>query len=168
MHRPFEKNHCIKRGNDRLPAGKRKFSFFSGLMLALLPKCPFCFMAYSSTFVLCDEAGTFTNTHTRSSSTTLMLSLLFCVMILAGILFNYGGNKTRYALLLALAGSSALLFSVVNGGGLALYYSGVLLIFLGIWLNGSLLFVIEKIRNFFLKASKTASCNFNDLLGKLE
>lgn len=125
-------------------------------------------MAYSSTFVLCDEAGTFTNTHTRSSSTALVLSLLFCVMILAGIVFNYSGNKTKYALLLALTGSSGILFSVVNGGGLALYYSGISFIFLGIWLNGSLLFVVEKARNFFLKVSKTASCNFNDWLGKLE
>lgn len=164
----FEKNHCIKPGKSRLTGSKKKLGLFTGLMLALLPKCPFCFMAYSSTFVLCDEAGTFTNTHTRSSSTALVLSLLFCVMILAGIVFNYSGNKTKYALLLAFAGSSGILFSVVNGGGLALYYSGISFIFLGIWLNGSLLFGVEKARNFFLRASKTASCNFNDWLGKLE
>ncbi|KAA9036526.1 hypothetical protein FW778_18065 [Ginsengibacter hankyongi] len=110
-------------------------------------------MAFSSTFVLCDQAGTFMDTHTHSSLTTLILSALFCGIVLVCMLFNYRDNRTRYALLLAFTGSTCLLYSVALGGGLALYYSGVALIFCGVWLNGSLLFFIGKLRNFFIKKS---------------
>jgi hypothetical protein len=146
-----EKKHCRKLDKYTLPRDKKKISFFAGFMLLLLPKCPFCFMAFSSTFVLCDQAGTFTDTHTHSSSTTFLLSLLFCVITLASIIFNYRGNRTKYALLLALAGSSYILFSIAIGGGLALYYIGVAFIFSGVWLNGSLLFIVGKIRDFLFK-----------------
>ena len=147
----FEKKHCVKFNKYTLPGAKKKFSFFAGLLLALLPKCPFCFMAFSSTFILCDEAGTFTDTHTHSSSTTFLLSALFCGITFVGILFNYRDSRTRYALMLALAGSACILFSVAKGGGLALYYCGVAFIFYGVWLNGSLLFFVGKIRKYFSK-----------------
>ncbi|MDP4264582.1 MAG: hypothetical protein Q8941_18780 [Bacteroidota bacterium] len=132
----------------------------AGLILALLPKCPFCVMAFSSTFVLCGKAGTFTDTHTHSSSTTFLLSALFCGITLAGILFNYRDSRTKYALLLALAGSACILFSVAKGGGLALYYSGVVFIFCGVWLNGSLLFFAGKIRALLTKTSSHKLARF--------
>lgn len=56
--------------------------------------------------------------------------------------------------MLALAGSSCILFSVVKGGGLALYYSGVAFVFCGVWLNGNFLFFVGKIRVFFAKNSR--------------
>lgn len=149
-----EKKHCRKLGKYTLPQDKKKFSFFAGLLLVLLPKCPLCFMAFSSTFVLCDQAGTFTNTYSHSSSTALWLSVLFCIITLVSIIFNYRGSRTEYALLLALAGSLFILFSVVKSGGLALYYSGVSLVFLGVWLNSSLLFIVGKIRNFLFKNNR--------------
>lgn len=147
----FEKKHCVKSDKYNLPHGKKKLGLFAGLLLALLPKCPLCFMAFSSTFVLCDEAGTFTETHTHSSPTVLILSALFCGITLVSMFFNYRDTRTKYALLLVLAGSAFILYSVVAGGGLSLYYSGVVCIFFGVWLNGSLLFFVGKLRNFFIK-----------------
>jgi hypothetical protein len=147
----FEKKHCVKFNKYVAGRAKKKFSFFAGLILALLPKCPFCFMAFSSTFVLCDQAGTFTDTHTHSSSTTFLLSSLFCGITFAGILFNYHDNRTKYALMLALAGSACIVFSVAMGGGLALYYCGVSFILFGVWLNGRFLFFVRKIRKYFFK-----------------
>lgn len=147
----FEKKHCTKFNKYVSPGAKKKFGFFAGILLALLPKCPFCFMAFSSTFILCDQAGTFTDTQAHSSSTTFLLSALFCTITFAGILFNYRDNKTKYALMLAVAGSACILFSIAMGGGLALYYCGVAFIFYGVWLNGSLLFFIRKFRKYFFK-----------------
>lgn len=147
----FEKKHCVKSDKYNLPRCEKKLSFFAGILLALLPKCPLCFMAFSSTFVLCDEAGTFTDTHTHSSPTVLILSTLFCGITLVSMLFNYRDTRTKYALLLVLAGSACILYSVVEGGGLSLYYSGVACIFCGVWLNGSLLFFVRKLRKFFIK-----------------
>lgn len=142
----LEKKHCVKSHRHILPRDKKKFSFFAGVLLALLPKCPLCFMAFSSTFILCDEAGTFTDTHIHSSLTTLILSALFCGITLISILFNYSGSRTKYALLLALAGSASILYSVAAGGGLILYYCGVILIFCSIWMNGGLLSFMKKTR----------------------
>ena len=70
--------------------------------------------------------------------------------------------------MLALAGSACILFSVAMGGGLALYYCGVAFIFYGVWLNGSLLFLLEKSGNIFPKTSGIKSLNFNDQTGKLK
>lgn len=152
-----ESKHCVKYNKYHLPRDKKSISFFTGLLLIVLPKCPFCFIAYSSTFVLCSEAGTFTTTNAHSSSTTFLLSVLFCGITLAGIVFNYRDNRTRYSLLLALTGSACVLFSVAKSGGLALYYSGVLFIFFGVWLNGSLLFLFRKISGFFIRTEKIKS-----------
>jgi len=150
----FEKKHCVSFNKYTLPGAKKKLSFFAGLLLAILPKCPFCFMAFSGTFILCDKAGTFTGTHPYSSSTTFLLSALFCGISFAGILFNYHDNRTKYALMLALAGSAFILFSVAMGGGLALYYWGVAFIFYAVWLNGSLLFFIRRIRLYFSRNAR--------------
>jgi uncharacterized membrane protein len=147
----YKKKQCAKYHKYTLPRTKNKFNFFTGLMLVLLPKCPFCVMAFSSTFVLCGKAGTFTATHTHFSSTTFLLSAFFCAITIVSVLFNYRDSRTKYALLLALAGSSCILFSVAKGGGLALYYFGVLFIFFGVWLNGSLLFFVGKIRALLTK-----------------
>jgi hypothetical protein len=164
----FEKKHCVKFNKYTLPHAKKNFSFFVGFLLALLPKCPFCFIAFSSTFVLCDEAGTFTDTHTHSSTTTILLSTLFCAIALVSLFLNYRDSRIRYALLLVLAGSLIILLSVTKVGGLALYYSGVAFVFCGVWLNGNLLFFAGKIRTFFTKKSINQMLNFNDQSGKLE
>lgn len=141
-----EKKQCTASNEFTFTRTKKKLGFTAGLLLALLPKCPFCVMAFTSTFVLCGEAGTFTTEHTYTSSTTLFLTLFFCGIALLGIVFNYRGNRTKYAMLLALAGSFCILLSVTRGGSLALYYSGVFFVFAGVWLNGSLLFFVTKIR----------------------
>jgi hypothetical protein len=83
-----------------------------------------------------------------------LLSALFCGITLIGIFLNYRDSRTKYALLLALAGSACILFSVTKGGGLTLYYTGVAFIFFGVWLNGSLLFFVRKIRSLLIKNSR--------------
>ncbi len=155
-----EKKQCTAYNEITFTRTKKKLGFIAGLLLALLPKCPFCVMAFSSTFILCGEAGTFTTAHTYTSSTTFFLTLLFCGITLIGIVFNYHGNRTKYALLLALAGSLCILFSVARGGGLTLYYGGVLFVFAGVWLNGNLLFFVAKIRAFFSKDSGNKPVEF--------
>lgn len=157
---PCVNKQCDKYHQYDLPRKKKKFSFAAGLILALLPKCPFCVMAYSGTLVLCGQAGTLTTTHLYSSATTFLLTALFCIITLAGILLNYRDNRTNYALLLAFAGSSCILFSVARGGGLTLYYIGVLSIFCGVWLNGSLFFFARKIRNLLAKYSSNNIVDF--------
>lgn len=134
---------CKKRKIDS--EGKKQFGLLTTILLVLLPKCPFCLMAFSSTFMLCGEAGVIARSAHSSSVTTILITSFFCLLVLLSIILNYRDIRTRYALLLAAAGSFLIMYSVCVGGGLSLYYSGVILVFIGAWLNASLLYIISKI-----------------------
>lgn len=115
------------------------------ILLILLPKCPFCFMAYTSTVVLCGNGMSASSGHTFNLLVTLIIAVVFCCAAVAGILLNFRDKRTWYALLLATAGAFMTVYSVAVAGGLFLYYTGVAIVFAGVWLNGSLLYIAEKI-----------------------
>jgi len=140
--------------NDCKPCKKRKpvtekkkpVGLLTTFLLILVPKCPFCLMAFSSTVILCGEAGGLSEmTNSSSSAATIFITSFFCMSVLLSILLNYRDARTRYALLLAVAGCLLIMNSVCVGGGLPLYYSGIVLVFIGVWLNASLLYIIGKI-----------------------
>ena len=124
---------------------KEQSGFMSGLLLALLPKCPLCFMAFSGTAVLCGNGGMMT-TRTFSSPVMTWLTVICAMVVFFSVLFNYRDVRTKYALVLVLAGAVCMLTCVLAAGGLALYYTGVSLLFLGTWLNASLLYFIGLVR----------------------
>jgi hypothetical protein len=108
----------------------------AGILLALLPKCPFCYMAFSGTLMLCGNgSGMFTRTF--SSLPTQIFSVTFCLLILLFIILNFRDKRTLYAIALAVVGSAMVIYSTTIAGGLMLYYSGVVMIFFSVWLNAS-------------------------------
>lgn len=125
---------------------KKRLGLLTTLLLVILPKCPFCLLAFSSTVILCGKAGGIYKL-THNSSTTILVTSFFCFLVLISILFNYRDARTKYALLLVVTGCLMVMYSVCIGGGLLLYYCGVILLFGGVWLNASLLYVIRKIRS---------------------
>lgn len=120
----------------------------SNLFLILLPKCSFCLLAYTSSILLCTRNETMVATSVHSSPLTIALTSAFCLFILGGILLNRRGTRTRYALMLALIGIGGMLVSVTWGGGTFLYYLSNALVFLGIWINGSFLYIWNHLRQF--------------------
>jgi predicted transporter len=135
---------CKKR--KAVSENKRPVGLLTTIFLVLLPKCPFCLMAFSSTIILCGKAGGASEiTHSPSSATTIFITSFFCVSVLLSIILNYRDVRTRYALFLAGAGCLLIMYSVCVGGGLPFYYSGVVLVFIGVWLNASLLYIIRKV-----------------------
>lgn len=130
---------------------KKHISLVSGILLALVPKCPFCFMAFSSTMFLCGEDGTHISQRTFTSPATLNVTLFFCALTILCIILNYRDNRTVFAIALATVGSALVILSVTSAGGLLLYYFGVLMVFAGVWLNASLLYFIRKIKSSFNK-----------------
>jgi len=124
--------------------GKKPMGLLTTIFLVLLPKCPFCLMAFSSTAILCGKAGGVSDL-THTSATTIFVTSFFCLLVLLSILLNYRDARTKYALLLVTTGCTLVMYSVCIGGGLLLYYSGVTMLFIGVWLNASLLYVIRKI-----------------------
>lgn len=103
---------------------KKPYGLLSGLLLLLIPKCPFCFMAFSSALVLCGENGAISNPVNHYSTITIILTAFFCVTSLLSILLYFRQPQGRFALMLAVPGMAALLYSVTIGGGQVLYYTG--------------------------------------------
>ena len=117
---------------------KQAAGMWSGLLLLLIPKCPFCFMAFSSVLVFCGENGTGHSNRNFYSATTLILTTIFCATALLSIILYYRPGRGIYALLLAVPGMITLIFSVTAGGGISLYYAGALLVLAGLLRNSGL------------------------------
>ncbi|MFI5155488.1 MAG: hypothetical protein ACHQEM_04860 [Chitinophagales bacterium] len=131
-------NKSIRRGRDT--------GILSGLLLLLIPKCPFCFMAYSSVMVFCGQMGV-AGQSSRSfySESTLILTSVFCLTALLSILIYYRPVHGKYALLLAIPGTITLVISVTAFGGMQLYYFGATLVLAGLLRNsGFWSFLISK------------------------
>jgi hypothetical protein len=133
-----------------LPSGT-----FGGLVLAILPKCPFCFVAFSGTALLCTDAEVATATHTVSSTPTILITSIISLIVLISVASNFNRSKTPRALLVLLPGIMAVVYSATWGGGEWLYYAGVCIMFLGIWLNGSFNYFFRRIRRIFYPENLT-------------
>ena len=139
--------------NSKKVLSQKQAGVVAGILLALLPKCPFCYMAFSGTLILCSNgSGMFTRTF--SSLPTQIFSVTFCLLILLFIILNFRDRRTLSAIALSVAGSAMVICSTTIAGGLMLYYSGVAVIFFGVWLNASLLYFIDRIRRLFTDLRK--------------
>jgi hypothetical protein len=96
-------------------------------------------MAYSSIMVFCGQISV-NEHHSRSffSVSTLILTSVFCLTALLNILIYYRPAHGKYALLLAISGTLALIISVTCLGGILLYYLGASLILIGLLRNSGL------------------------------
>jgi hypothetical protein len=126
-------------------ASKHGYGLMTGLLLALLPKCPFCIMAFTGTAVLCGEGSVVEISRTHNSLLTILVTGVLCLVTCMGIALNRRGNRTMYALAIAAAGISMIMFSVIRSGGQPVYYGGITLVFFAVWLNGSLLWFVRKL-----------------------
>ncbi len=110
----------------------------TGLLLIILPKCPFCIMAFTGTALLCGEGTIIESSVTHNSTLTIIITSMLCITTLAGIILNRRGMRTVYAAILAVIGMMMIMYSVVWDGGQTLYYAGILLVFTAVWMNGSM------------------------------
>ena len=132
---------------------KNRFSQLSWLpavFIAILPKCPFCIMAYSGAVSMCSGKMLFPNADTYSGYIIIGLSLL----ILLSILLNHKGRQTWIAAGIVSVGISLLVCSQYVYMSEPLYFLASFALFFGIWYNGSFKFFYNK---FFNKNIKTSS-----------
>ncbi len=138
------KNHNCKKQCKSLHA--KKFpSWLPALFIAIIPKCPFCIMAYSGAITLCTGSKMYPN----ADSTTSYISIGLAAFVMLSILFNYKGSKTNYALAFTGIGMGLLLTSQFYWISEYLYYAGVGFLFFGIWYNGSFNFFYQKYKASF-------------------
>ena len=118
-------------------------SLFSTVVLIILPKCPFCIMAYSSAITICGGPDMYLMSNNWVSFVPLALALFINVMLL----LNWRGRRTFNALLVSLVGFSLILMThqlILSSG---FYNLGAMLLFMSIWLNGSFIYLLSRIRS---------------------
>lgn len=112
----------------------------TGILIALLPKCPFCILAYTSSVAVCGGAGMLEHAPVWTSYISIGLAAL--TMSFIGL--RYRGTRTLYGLALAFMGGVMITYAELFSGSLSWYQTGAALLLLGVWVNGSFLFFWRK------------------------
>lgn len=74
----------------------------------------------------------------HTSNWTSYISIVLCLITLGIVLYNFKGIKTVIASLAIVAGGILLGYAELVSGNVSAYYWGCVVVFLGIWTNGSL------------------------------
>lgn len=146
MLRHFMNTNCNTCAVDVIKS-KSRMGVIPFLLLVILPKCPFCIMAFTSTAMLCGEGINMEVSKTYNSGLTILITALLGLITLFTIFMSRKGKRTWYAVALTVFGIGIILFSVIKYGGQPLYYTGILFVFFGVWLNGSLPWLVRSVRN---------------------
>jgi len=114
--------------------------FIPAFILVILPKCPFCIMAYSGALSLCSG----TKMYPHAGGWESVLIILIAAFIGLSILMNRRGVRTYIAFGVTVLGICSILISQYFFISQISYYLGVFLLFFGIWINGSFLYVYRR------------------------
>lgn len=131
---------CPHKISNRSKKG-RKYPFLLGLLIAILPKCPFCVLAYSSAMTLCNGS----KLYLHQAGWTSWISIGLVGFTLLMVLLNYRGRRSWLAAMAIVAGGSMVTVAELYTGQLQLYYGGAALVFLGIWINASMFSLLQSL-----------------------
>lgn len=123
----------------------RNLTWLPAVVVAILPKCPFCIMAYAGAIPLCGGKTLYPN----AGNFSLYLTGGFALVVLLGILLNNKGVRTFWAGIIATAGIGCIVAGQLLWISMPLYYLGVLILFFGIWYNGSYANIMRTYFSFF-------------------
>ena len=111
-----------------------RFPLLVSVLLAVLPKCPFCIMAYSSAMVMC--SGIVYEAYTPNWFS--YLSTLLSLVILISLILNYRGYNTVIAVVLGFIGVAMVVYGQLISGIADYYWSGAFFLMTAALLNGNL------------------------------
>jgi len=120
--------------------------FLSAMLIALIPKCPFCMLAYSLAITVCSAKAI---THTPVWTSFISISLALATLLI--VVYNYRGRRTLAAAALVLLGTAFISYSELYSGNITHYYMGCMVLVVGVWANGSFLFFVKLLRSKFSK-----------------
>ena len=124
---------CSCPSKKRKSVQKSAYPILSSVLIALLPKCHFCILAYSSAITLCSG----TKIYDHSPEWTSFISIGLAVLTLFFVLINYRGKRTIFSAIMVLIGSMLIIRTELYTGEIIEYYYGVGLLMIGVWVNAS-------------------------------
>lgn len=127
-------SHCKKCNTTRKVYTFRNSSFFSAILIILIPKCPLCIMAYSSAITICGGQDIYMS----SNNWVSYIPLVLAVAVIFMIAFNQKGLRTWLAITFALISTLLIVFShqlMIPSG---FYNVGGVGLLMAIWINGNL------------------------------
>jgi hypothetical protein len=128
-------------------ASRNWYSFLPAVFIAIIPKCPFCILSYTSAITVCSSKGL----GGYESNWVSWISIAFAAFTFFITLYNYKGQRTLISCLLILTGSSLIVYSELFTGLLQYYFWGSGVLVLGVWINGSFPFFYRKLFPYFNK-----------------
>ena len=136
---------CTKCKSQRKDNLALKSSFLSSLLIVILPKCPFCIMAYSSALTMCGGKSIYLAQNNWVSYIPLVLSMVILYILVR----NNKGQRTFAAIGAAVLGISILVMVHQVQLSPGYYNLGAFLLFFAVWLNGSFLSFVRQINRWF-------------------
>lgn len=140
------------------PVGRKNLPLAFTILIAVLPKCPFCILAYSSAITMCSGQ----KWYDHSPSTMSYISIVLCLIVLLSIIFNYRDLRTVFAIILALAGTALVMTAELYTGEMMTYNYGTILLLIAALLNGSLIHFVRRLflnKRTWLNKIKSTSVN---------
>lgn len=135
--------HCKKCNTTRKVYTFRNSSFFSAILIILIPKCPFCIMAYSSAITICGGQDIYMTSNNWVSFIPIILS----AVVFSMIVLNRKGVRTWIAVVMALLSTLLILLSHQLMIPASFYNIGGVGLLLAIWVNGNLLSFVNQLIN---------------------
>lgn len=131
---------CMPSRPDKIPA-------ILSFLVLILPKCPFCFVAYTSAITMCGSS-TLVSQHIDWAA---YLSLALGSIVIFCIARNYRGQGTLRALFLAIIGIAFVSAGIFLAENFKFYYIGSFLLLIAAYYNGSGFKPINNLINHFRK-----------------
>lgn len=131
--------HCGCSTHNKVRIKNPHYPFLSSLLIVLIPKCPFCIMAYTSAITVCSAKSM----SGYSPQWTSWISICLAMVTFLIVAWNYKGRKTLLACALILTGILLIVRSELVTGVLTGYCWGSVLLFVGVWVNGNLSYVVK-------------------------
>lgn len=142
-------NLCACPSDKKRKINKAPTTLIGALLIAILPKCPFCMLAYSSAITVCS-----TKAMVHTSGWASYISIALALFTLGIVVYNYKGKRTIVAASLILLATAIISYSELYSGEVVHYYTGCLFLFIGAWANGSFVFFARLIQSMFKKKAE--------------
>jgi len=121
-----------------------------GFLLVLLPKCPFCLVAYTSSMAMCGASPLISHHTDWGAWAALSLGLI----VTYSIYRNYRGQGTKRALKVALVGLALVALGAFLPNIFGFYYVGATLLLVAAFYNGSGFGIINRTAFYVLSKAR--------------